>query len=399
MKPVPGLFPWLLVSASLFAAPLWAADQVSNQDINSLAKAGLSSAVMLEKVRSSPCGFDTSTEGLIELKQAGVPDEVIEAIVASKCVQTQQPIAAPKEEQLPAAQPRADSGDKRDSAASQQVASGSGIQILSTGIEPRYLLKLDLPDRHTEKLHMRGGFWGGDGACPPPETFRKQQVLAMDFDGKARAERNGGAFLARTNGEFSLGGVDSAGFHRFGPIGQFSFSYEVSPYGEMRELEAELVMEGEKIKAPENSMSSNEWLLVTPEVPVGVGARWRRPMSSFSAQEFLRDAAKDMSAEDLRKLADAEVTGGAFEVVEIKEASNGRAKVDITYEINFAASYPDEGGFRMRGAGHKSLEWRKDRLVSKGMSSSMWLEMAFSEPGQADPPKPTHCAIIFGSTL
>jgi hypothetical protein len=52
-----------------------------NKDIFDMNEAGLSSSVLIAKVKSSRCEFDTSSTKLQQLKAAGVPDSVILAMV------------------------------------------------------------------------------------------------------------------------------------------------------------------------------------------------------------------------------------------------------------------------------------------------------------------------------
>lgn len=54
---------------------------LTNQDVVDLVKTGLSSDIVVAKIRTSTCQFDTSTAGLKGLKDAGVPDSVIVAMV------------------------------------------------------------------------------------------------------------------------------------------------------------------------------------------------------------------------------------------------------------------------------------------------------------------------------
>ncbi|MBP6234171.1 MAG: hypothetical protein KA428_13005, partial [Chitinophagaceae bacterium] len=56
-------------------------DTVTNQTIIQLHKAGLGKDVLKSKIQSSTCNFDLSTEGLIALKKAGIPDEVINTML------------------------------------------------------------------------------------------------------------------------------------------------------------------------------------------------------------------------------------------------------------------------------------------------------------------------------
>ena len=54
---------------------------LTNKDVSELLNAGLSSEVVIAKIKSSPCSFETSPEQLKELKAANVPDGVILAMV------------------------------------------------------------------------------------------------------------------------------------------------------------------------------------------------------------------------------------------------------------------------------------------------------------------------------
>jgi hypothetical protein len=58
-------------------------ETLTNDGVVAMTKAGLSDAVILAKIRSSPNRFNVGTAGLIALKEAGVSDQVIEAMVAS----------------------------------------------------------------------------------------------------------------------------------------------------------------------------------------------------------------------------------------------------------------------------------------------------------------------------
>lgn len=54
---------------------------LTNDSVIGMVKAGLSESVIISKIRTSERKFDTSTDGLIKLKAAKVPDKVIEAMV------------------------------------------------------------------------------------------------------------------------------------------------------------------------------------------------------------------------------------------------------------------------------------------------------------------------------
>jgi hypothetical protein len=49
-----------------------------------MVKAGLDDTLIIAKISSSKCQFDTSTDALIQLKQSGVSAAVLKAIVSAK---------------------------------------------------------------------------------------------------------------------------------------------------------------------------------------------------------------------------------------------------------------------------------------------------------------------------
>ena len=68
---------------------------LTNQDVVDLVKTGLSNEIINAKIRASVCQFDTSAAGLKGLKDAGVPDSVIVAMV-DPSNKTAAPADAPK---------------------------------------------------------------------------------------------------------------------------------------------------------------------------------------------------------------------------------------------------------------------------------------------------------------
>lgn len=62
------------------------AQSLSNSDVSSMLKVGLSPDIVIAKIKSSPCKFDTSPAALEKAKADGVPDSVIEAMVNASSV-------------------------------------------------------------------------------------------------------------------------------------------------------------------------------------------------------------------------------------------------------------------------------------------------------------------------
>lgn len=69
----------LLVSANLPAQDH--SQPLTNEDVMTMVKAGLTPEVVIAKIKSSRCAFDTAPDVLVTLKKAGVPDSVILAMV------------------------------------------------------------------------------------------------------------------------------------------------------------------------------------------------------------------------------------------------------------------------------------------------------------------------------
>jgi hypothetical protein len=65
-----------------------AQDTMSNEEVISLTKAGLASSVIIGKIRTSKTNFDMSTDALIALKQNGVSDDVVTAMLEAKSGKT-----------------------------------------------------------------------------------------------------------------------------------------------------------------------------------------------------------------------------------------------------------------------------------------------------------------------
>lgn len=57
---------------------------MTNDEVIALAKAGLSPSIIIGKIRTSKSNFDLSTDSLIKLKQAGVSDDIVAAMLEAK---------------------------------------------------------------------------------------------------------------------------------------------------------------------------------------------------------------------------------------------------------------------------------------------------------------------------
>jgi peptidase M48-like protein len=66
---------------SIFAQQNRDAKPLVNADVITMVKSGLSAEVVIAKIKSSTCAFDTSPKTLADLKTSGIPDAVILAVV------------------------------------------------------------------------------------------------------------------------------------------------------------------------------------------------------------------------------------------------------------------------------------------------------------------------------
>jgi len=71
----------LPAAAQQFTVAALAHQPLTNENIVTLAKAGFDELFILQLVRSSRTNFDTSVDGLVKLKQAGVSEELIRLMV------------------------------------------------------------------------------------------------------------------------------------------------------------------------------------------------------------------------------------------------------------------------------------------------------------------------------
>lgn len=69
---------------------------LTNRDVLKMVEAKLAPEFIVEKIRTSPCDFDTSPEALQKLKDAGVPDSVLLVIVVTPNVAANAEPAQPR---------------------------------------------------------------------------------------------------------------------------------------------------------------------------------------------------------------------------------------------------------------------------------------------------------------
>lgn len=83
-KPFASRLAMYLVACSALASSATMAATMNNDDVLKLIKAGLAEPIVLSSIDSAEPQFDTSTDAIIKLKQAGATDAVIQRMLAKK---------------------------------------------------------------------------------------------------------------------------------------------------------------------------------------------------------------------------------------------------------------------------------------------------------------------------
>ena len=101
---LPSAFLVLLVATIVTAVPVKAQQGLTNADIVKMQSAGLSENIILASVNGQPAAYDTSTDGLLALKKAGVSDAVVAAMI-SRNAAMKSGVSNPAGTNMPAAAP------------------------------------------------------------------------------------------------------------------------------------------------------------------------------------------------------------------------------------------------------------------------------------------------------
>jgi hypothetical protein len=94
IRPISLLIIWALISAAALAAPQ-AQKPLTNADVTNMVKAGLPESTIIGAIQANPTAFDVSANGLIALKQAGVSQNIMDAMLAAETRKRNAPSATP----------------------------------------------------------------------------------------------------------------------------------------------------------------------------------------------------------------------------------------------------------------------------------------------------------------
>jgi hypothetical protein len=103
------LLVWLCGAVSTFAD-----DTLNNKSITDLHGLGLSDAVIIDKIKTSKCSFDTSVDALKALKSAGISGDVMGAMIVASSPAPAAAATAATPAPAPAAAAPAPLGDPND---------------------------------------------------------------------------------------------------------------------------------------------------------------------------------------------------------------------------------------------------------------------------------------------
>ena len=69
-------------------------ETMTNEEVITLAKAGLNETIIINKIKTSKSSFDLSTDNLIKLKKAGISDNIVTAMLEAKSGRSMQPASS-----------------------------------------------------------------------------------------------------------------------------------------------------------------------------------------------------------------------------------------------------------------------------------------------------------------
>jgi hypothetical protein len=95
----------VLLAVFLVVSPIQAQQQgLTNSDVIKMQSAGLSESIILSSVNNQPAAYDTSTDGLLALKNAGIPDTIVAAMI-SRNAAMKSGVSNPSGTNMPSAAP------------------------------------------------------------------------------------------------------------------------------------------------------------------------------------------------------------------------------------------------------------------------------------------------------
>ena len=125
-------------------------ETLTNEDIVTMVKSGLSTIVVVNKIRTSKTRFNLTTNELIRLKQSGINDEIIQAMQGTSDSDARPQYSASSSYSRP---PSSESNDQNDPASRHEV----GIYLYT---EKKGVKKLDEMEPSVSTQSRTGGTFG-----------------------------------------------------------------------------------------------------------------------------------------------------------------------------------------------------------------------------------------------
>ncbi|MGA2276965.1 MAG: hypothetical protein ABSG00_05115 [Terracidiphilus sp.] len=223
----------ILAVVFLAICPLLVAQQALNNDsVIKMVKAGLSDDLIVTTINGSTGTFDTSADGIIALKTAGVSDRVVSAIV-TKVAAAAQPAPPPVPPLAPMAAAPAQAASDPDDPASPH---DPGVYMLAAGPDGKMkMLFIDRAGAGREKTAnvMGAAFSYGiakakikaeiPGAHAPIRTKEARPIFYMFFPSSSVLGGFGGNDVITSPSQFSLLSVEEKKDHRETAVAKMGF--------------------------------------------------------------------------------------------------------------------------------------------------------------------------------
>lgn len=135
----------------------------TNLDVEKMVKAGFDEETIIKAIEANKAGFDTSVEGLVELKDAGVSSKIINAILSKAA----QPASSTPSTKAPGQPTQADQAITRTSTAPYKGTLPSGIGIFFRDGEDYFQIpSINVEGKKTNARYM------ALGTIPIKESFK-----------------------------------------------------------------------------------------------------------------------------------------------------------------------------------------------------------------------------------
>ncbi len=217
----------LIVAATLFAAaPLAAQEVLTNDTVVALAGAGLGEQTLVAKIKSSASSFDVSAGKLLELKQKGLSDAVIAAMIEAGSTSQNSAAALGNSD---SADPRAPHApgiyllvqgagkmQRIDATSSNQTKTGGFLGYALTGGIAKLKINTVLPGAHARV--------SANSVRPTFYFYFDQASASLSGGAPGGFWQGGGAAAVTSPNEFSLIRFAAKKDRREAAVGQFNIT-------------------------------------------------------------------------------------------------------------------------------------------------------------------------------